>query len=35
VVGGGHGFGGAKDSREELIEKSLRFFDSKLKPESP
>lgn len=35
VVGGGHGFGGAKDSREELIERSLRFFDSKLKPESP
>jgi acetyl esterase/lipase len=35
VVGGGHGFGGATDSRESLIEKSLKFFDSKLKSDSP
>lgn len=35
VVGGGHGFGGSSDSREDLIEKSIRFFDSKLKTDSP
>lgn len=35
VVGGGHGFGGARESREELIEKSIRFFDSKLQLKSP
>ncbi|MAI30129.1 MAG: hypothetical protein CBE00_00075 [Planctomycetaceae bacterium TMED240] len=35
VVGGDHGFGGSKDSREELIEKSIRFFDSKLQSDSP
>jgi len=35
VVGGGHGFGGSKDSRDELIEKSIQFFDSKLRPDAP
>ncbi|MAI71159.1 MAG: hypothetical protein CMM01_09630 [Rhodopirellula sp.] len=35
VVGGGHGFGGSKDSREELIEKSIQFFDSKLRSDAP
>lgn len=35
VVGGGHGFGGSRDSREELIEKSIQFFDSKLRSDTP
>ncbi|HBV64260.1 MAG TPA: hypothetical protein DEF45_14705 [Rhodopirellula sp.] len=35
VVGGGHGFGGSNDSRAELIEKSIQFFDSKLRLDKP
>ena len=35
VVGGGHGFGGAKDSRAQLIEKSIQFFDFKLRLDAP
>ena len=34
VVGGGHGFGGSQDSREELIAKSIRFFDSILQSDT-
>jgi len=30
VVDGGHGFGGAKDSRADLVERSIRFFDATL-----
>ena len=35
VVGGGHGFGGARDKREDLIEKTVDFFDTALEPASP
>ena len=35
VVGGGHGFGGSKDTRAELIEKSIQFFDLKLRLDAP
>ena len=35
VVGGGHGFGGARDKREDLIEKTVDFYDTALEPASP
>ena len=31
VVNGGHGFGGADESREALFERVLTFFDEELK----
>ncbi len=31
VVGGGHGFGGAKDSPQELVQRCVKFFDKHLK----
>lgn len=31
VVGGGHGFGGAKESPQELVERCMKFFDKHLK----
>ncbi|MEC8555968.1 MAG: alpha/beta hydrolase [Planctomycetota bacterium] len=31
VVGGGHGFGGAKDPPQELVQRCVKFFDKHLK----